>query len=81
VKVNTKTESKKMNHIKKLQMDLASSRQELQAIKDGIANLRAYLQSSKFHCGDRLDGYVNIEDVLNLIASAEDAGFMARDDF
>jgi hypothetical protein len=30
-------------------------------------HLRAYLQSEKFRCGDRLDGYVNVVDVLHAL--------------
>lgn len=41
---------------------LSSQKRELQ---DGIKELKSYLQSSKFNCGDELDGYVNIQDVLN----------------
>jgi chromosome segregation ATPase len=41
---------------------LSSQKRELQ---EGIKELKSYLQSSKFNCGDELDGYVNIQDVLN----------------
>jgi len=54
-----------MNYIHKLQEEVQEKDQELKAVQDGLANLREYLLSGKFRCGDSLDGYVNVQDVLN----------------
>ena len=66
-----------MNYIKRLQADNAGLQREVEAIKDGLNDLRSYLDSSKFHCGDRLDNYVNIADVLAYLRKAEIAGILA----
>ncbi|MBU6430577.1 MAG: hypothetical protein KGR26_16280 [Cyanobacteria bacterium REEB65] len=38
--------------------------QELAALREQIADLRRYLESGKFQCGDPIDGYVHVKDVL-----------------
>jgi hypothetical protein len=68
-----------VNYIRQLQAEGASAEREIGAIKDGLSELRRYLQSSKFHCGDRLDGYVNVGDVLAFLRNAEEAGIVARE--
>jgi len=54
-------------YINTLQDDLAAKTQELETVRKNIKDLEAYLTSSKFNCGDDLDGYVNVQDVLNRI--------------
>lgn len=68
-----------MNYIQQLKSERESLQREIAAIKSGITDLRAYLQSPKFRCGDRLDGYVNTGDVLAYLRNAEDAGTLARE--
>ncbi len=47
--------------------------------KEGLSDLRAYLHSPKFNCGDRLDHYVNVSDVLAYLRNAEEAGLNAKE--
>jgi len=54
-----------MNYIHQLQGEVREKDQEIQTLREGLKDLRAYLQSDKFRCGDSLDGYVNVQDVLN----------------
>ena len=68
-----------MNYIRQLQAQEAALQREIEALKNGFTDLRRYLQSEKFHCGDRLDGYVNVGDVLAYLRHAEDAGIVARE--
>ena len=68
-----------MNYIERLRIENAGLRREVEAVKTGLNDLRAYLHSPKFRCGDRLDSYVNICDVLAYLRNAEDAGTMARE--
>ena len=56
-------------YINTLQDDLASKTAELDSVKAKLKDLESYLTSSKFHCGDDLDGYVNTQDVLNRLRS------------
>jgi hypothetical protein len=48
---------------------------KLQAIKqthdEFVSELKTYLNSSKFSCGDELDGYVQINDILSRIRNLE----------
>jgi hypothetical protein len=62
-----------MNHIHRLQAQVRSLKHEQAALQDSITDLVAYITSSKFRCGDPLDGYVNVQDVLNRIADARRA--------
>jgi predicted component of type VI protein secretion system len=50
-----------MNHIKKLEVVAASYTEQILDARDSLNNLRAYLQSSKFHT----DTTVQVQDVLN----------------
>ena len=68
-----------MNYIKQLQAEVESAKREVEAIKTGLGQLRNYLHSSKFACGDRLDGYVATGDVLAHLRNAEDSGIQARE--
>ena len=54
-----------MNYIKRLENEVAGMADMIKELNDGMSELRAYLQSDKFNCGDDLDGYVHINDVLN----------------
>ena len=54
-----------MNYIHRLQETVDTLSSQKRELSDGIKELKTYLQSSKFNCGDELDGYVNIQDVLN----------------
>jgi hypothetical protein len=38
--------------------------EQLEEVNSRMKELRAYLNSEKFHCGDELDNYVNISDVI-----------------
>ena len=68
-----------MNYIERLRIENAGLRREVEAVKTGLDDLRAYLHSSKFRCGDRLDNYVNVADVLAYLRNAQDAGTLARE--
>lgn len=68
-----------MSYIRQLQADNAALHREIAAIKSGLNELRAYLHSPKFRCGDTLDSYVNLSDVLAYVRNAEDAGIQARE--
>jgi predicted component of type VI protein secretion system len=50
-----------MNHIKKLEVVAASYTEQILDARDSLNNLRAYLQSDKFHT----DTTVQVQDVLN----------------
>lgn len=60
-----------MNHIHKLQAQVRATRAEHDAFEKGISDLVRYITSAKFSSGDSLDGYVNVQDVLNRIADAK----------
>ena len=68
-----------MNYIKQLKCDNQALSREVAAIKSGLNELRDYLHSPKFRCGDSLDSYVNLSDVLAYLRNAEDAGIVARE--
>ena len=59
-----------MNYIKKLELDNKNLVENINQIRQEIDLLRSYLNSSKFNCGDSLDGYVNVKDVLNRLSYA-----------
>jgi hypothetical protein len=40
---------------------------QMEEYRKVVHHLREYLNSSKFRCGDRLDGYVNVVDVLSAL--------------
>lgn len=69
-----------MNYIKRLQADIARLTAERDMLLAGIEDIRQYLHHSKFACGDRLDGYVNVMDVLLRLREAKQASLMAGDD-
>ena len=62
-----------MNYIKKLEKENASLTDKSIDATMQIYDLRRYLLSDKFRCGDELDQYVNIQDVLNRLDCIESA--------
>lgn len=68
-----------MNFIRQLQNDNAALERQIAAVRAGLDDLRRYLHSDKFRCGDALDSYVNISDVLAYLRNAEDAGLLAKE--
>ena len=61
-----------MNYIKKLQATIQNHKANKEEAEATLRRLEKYLLSEKFHCGDELDGYVNVKDVLSYIAVAID---------
>lgn len=53
------------NYIHQLQATVKQLQDELSRRNEVDDRLRSYLLLPKFSCGDELDGYVNIQDVLN----------------
>jgi hypothetical protein len=66
------------NYIQRLRSENAALAREVAALRDGIHGLRSYFILPKFYCGDTLDGYVNIADVLLRLREAEHAASDAR---
>ncbi len=56
-----------MNYIKRLQQEVATHEAQITATAEGIALLRSYLMSSKFHS----DTTVQVSDVLLRLAELE----------
>lgn len=54
-----------MNYIQSLQDQVSELRTQKDAVNEQITSLMAYINSPKFQCGDELDGYVNISDVMS----------------
>ena len=67
-----------MNYIHHVRSENEALQREIVAIKSGLNDLRRYLHSPKFCCGDSLDSYVNLSDVLAYLRNSEDAGILAR---
>lgn len=59
------------NYIHTLQDKVQELEAEKKAARESLIELEAYLTSSKFNCGDELDGYVSIQDVLNRMRDAK----------
>jgi len=51
-------------YINTLQDTVTKVSAERDSYKAMVDDLQHYLTSSKFNCGDELDGYVNVNDVL-----------------
>lgn len=68
-----------MNYIHQLQAAKRASERELATLKQELEGLRAYLHSRKFNCGDPLDSYVNVADVLNHLRDAQGQALLARE--
>ena len=62
-----------MNYIKALEADNAELKKAVDAANETIMDLAQYLNLPKFHCGDELDGYVNVEDVKSRLILIKDA--------
>jgi hypothetical protein len=58
-----------VNYIHKLQQEVNELKSQRDSLLDRLNELECYLLSDKFNCGDRLDGYVNCQDVLNRLPS------------
>lgn len=52
-----------MNYIKKLEREGRVKDYQMNEMKTRIQELREYIHSDKFNCGDELDGYVSIKDI------------------
>jgi hypothetical protein len=63
-----------MNYIKQLEADKVALEQKIAALVSGIQELKEYVSSPKFHCGDPLDGYVSTQDVITRLANMEREG-------
>ena len=59
-----------MNYIKRLQRDNAEQATEIADLFFHLRDLVSYLQSPKFNCGNDLDGYVNVSDVIARLSAA-----------
>lgn len=53
-----------MRYINRLEAEAQAANTAAKATREQIDDLVSYLNSSKFRCGDELDGYVNIQDIL-----------------
>lgn len=69
-----------MNGYQKLRAENAALAAERSTLKQGMEDLRNYLLSPKFACGDRLDGYVNVQDVLARLQEVQGAALTAGED-
>ena len=61
-----------MNYIKRLEEE---NREKNEAVVKGLGainEIRRYLNSEKFRCGDDLDGYVNVADMFQGLRVVED---------
>lgn len=68
-----------MNFIKQLQFENMEMKVNAVKTDDAIRDLKCYLLSEKFRCGDKqLDGYVNISDVLNRLGDISAELFQHR---
>jgi hypothetical protein len=56
-----------MNYIQSLQAQVQELENKNKMLKDGLKELQKYVSSSKFSCGDSLDGYVSVKDIDNRI--------------
>ena len=61
-----------MNYIKKLEHTQAILNTRIAETRGRIQAFEEYLLSEKFHCGDPLDGYVNVQDVLAFLNLIDD---------
>jgi hypothetical protein len=67
-----------MNHITELETRIVTKDAEIAALYEGYEAMISYLRSSKFHNGDPLDGYVNVQDVINGLRQSQANAFEAR---
>jgi hypothetical protein len=69
-----------MNGYQKLRQENVALAAERSTLKQGMDDLRNYLLSPKFASGDRLDGYVNVQDVLARLREVHEAALTAGED-
>lgn len=60
-----------MNYIAKLNDQVKRLDLQRAVAWDQVFELKKYLTSGKFNCGNELDGYVNIKDVLDRLAQID----------
>ena len=60
-----------MNYIKQLEKTVREQRAEIEALHRNITQVRVYVCSPKFFCGDKLDGYVNCNDIARRLTEAQ----------
>ena len=65
-----------MRYINTLQNQVKERNETLSEISTGILELKSYLLSEKFRCGDQLDGYVNVKDVLLRLEEIESSTWL-----
>lgn len=53
-----------MNYIKRLEGEKKDAQEAREKALEALQELEVYLDSAKFRCGDDLDGYVNVSDVV-----------------
>jgi hypothetical protein len=57
-------------YIQQLRQEIARREQDRKDAHLEIKGLLQYLENDKFHCGDELDGYVSIKDILPALQRA-----------
>lgn len=60
-----------MNYIQKLNDKIERLDKQRAVAWDQLFELKKYLTSGKFSCGNELDGYVNVKDVLDRLAQID----------
>lgn len=70
-----------MSHIRDLKYQAEVSEAQRQAADAGITELMQYLNSDKFQCGDELDGYVNVKDVLDRLVTIRQSLYKDGEEF
>jgi len=56
-----------MNYIKQLQANNKEANEKSEKVDEIVTEIYNYVNSSKFNCGDDLDGYVNITDITKYL--------------
>jgi hypothetical protein len=56
-----------MNYIKRLEMEVVELGNDIEIIDNIVTEAYKYLNSEKFRCGDELDGYVNVKDIMRYL--------------
>ena len=54
-----------MHYTEKLKNEIAELKKDSEDKRQIVISLFVYLSNKKFHCGDKLDGYVSVSDVLH----------------
>lgn len=67
-----------MNYIHQLQKDKAGLQAQVFELEEALRNLKAYVLSSKFRCGDKLDYYVSTHDITARVDETLRRGDEAR---